>query len=148
MQKIIPISFFIVSIILISIFDNYFPILRFFNNSLSNIIGIIIIIIGIIILYICFSTFVKNKTTFIPSEKSNELLTKGIYQYSRNPMYLGFLIVTLGYWFCFASLAGLIILLAYFIAINIYIINKEEKYLKQQFNEEYLDYQKQVRRWL
>lgn len=148
MNRFIPTLIFIISLILIRILYQYFPIIIFFNSNLKNIISSFIMIIGIIILIAGFMVLAENKTTSIPNQKSNKLLTSGIYQFSRNPMYLGLLIVLIGVWIDYNCLNSLVILIGYFCINNFIIIKNEENYLHQQFTNQYLDYQKKVRRWL
>ena len=64
------------------------------NQTLTS---ILILLIGILILIIPVSKFIKSKTTIDPIKfkKVNKLVTSGIYKYSRNPMYLGLLLIVI-----------------------------------------------------
>ena len=97
-----------------------------------------------------FRLFALKKTTislFTPSETS-VLLTEGMYRYSRNPMYLGLLLLIIAATIWFGTWFGIIISLFFILLINILQIIPEEEALLQIFGEEYLEYKKKVRRWI
>ena len=77
------------------------------------------------------------------------LLTEGMYRYSRNPMYLGLLLLIIAATIWFGTWFGIIISVFFILLINILqIIPEEEEALLQIFGEEYLEYKKKVRRWI
>lgn len=94
--------------------------------------------------------FRRARTTVDPTrpEKSSALVASGIYRYSRNPMYVGFLL-TLAAWACYVSnflaLAGLPAFIAY---MNRFQIAPEERALRARFGGAYAEYERSVRRWL
>ena len=94
-------------------------------------------------------TFVKAKTTVDPlTPRASSMVTWGVYALSRNPMYLGGLIMLLG-WALFLSNALAILLLpAYVLFINRFQIAPEERALTALFGEPYAAYRVSVRRWL
>jgi len=83
-----------------------------------------------------------------PIEPPKELVIKGIYRFTRNPIYIGYFLILLGEFFIF----GYLLLLFYFIAMlvfmQIYVVYIEEPKLKKRFGEAYKDYMKNVPRWL
>lgn len=95
-------------------------------------------------------TFLLRKTVLDPNvpHKSSILVVSGAFRYSRNPMYLGALLL-LAAWAVYLSawwpLAGT---LAFFLYIDRFQIPHEEEALKKVFGEPYLQYLKDVRRWL
>ncbi len=101
--------------------------------------------IGFIALFQFFST----KTTIDPTtpSKATKLVTSGLYQYSRNPMYLGMLLVLLA-WGIWLGNAFNVLLAAGFVAyMNRFQIIPEEAALLQLFDKEYKQYCTLVRRW-
>jgi protein-S-isoprenylcysteine O-methyltransferase Ste14 len=105
--------------------------------------GAMIIIVGV-------ASFRRAKTTINPMkpESSSSLVVSGIYKFSRNPMYLGFLLVLVG-WAVFLSNALAFIFLPVFICyMNRFQIEPEEKALAGKFGQEFVDYKSRVRRWL
>ncbi len=101
--------------------------------------------IGIIALF----QFFKSKTTVNPSSpsKASKLVISGIYQYSRNPMYLGLLLILLS-WGLWLGNAFNVLLAAGFVAyMNRFQIIPEEEILSNLFGREYAQYCTLVRRW-
>lgn len=94
--------------------------------------------------------FRRANTTVDPRvpQQSSSLVIKGIYRYSRNPMYLGFLLL-LTAWACYLmSLAAFALLPLFMLYMNRLQIVPEERYLLDKFGTEYQAYLMQVRRWL
>ena len=106
-------------------------------------------VIGGVFLIIYFQRlFKKMETNIKPWEPTTNIITTDIYAYSRNPIYLAFNLfpIGLGIFFDNPWVLGSFIpagISLYFIAIK-----KEERYLEDEFGEEYLDYKKKVRRWI
>lgn len=94
--------------------------------------------------------FRSARTTVDPRfpEKSSAVVQNGIYRWSRNPMYLGLLIILLGWALFLAdgfSLLGLPLLVGY---LNRFQIRPEEQAMASRFGDEYRTYAETVRRWL
>lgn len=101
--------------------------------------------IGIIALF----QFFKSKTTIDPTNpsKASKLVSLGVYQYSRNPMYLGMLLLLLA-WGLWLGNAFNVLLAAGFVAyMNKFQILPEEESLSDLFGKEYAQYCTLVRRW-
>ena len=94
--------------------------------------------------------FWKQKTTVDPTkpEKASSIVTSGIYQYTRNPMYLGMAVGLLGgvfYTGNFMIIGGVLFFMWY---MTTFQIKPEEEILKAHFGEPYRHYLHEVRRWL
>lgn len=94
--------------------------------------------------------FRKAQTTVNPfrPQRTSALVSIGIYRFTRNPMYLGLLLVLLGlstYLWSLPALAGPPAFIAY---IWRFQIVPEERVLEEKFGSTYLEYKRQVRRWL
>jgi protein-S-isoprenylcysteine O-methyltransferase Ste14 len=76
------------------------------------------------------------------------LLATGLFSLSRNPIYLGMLLVMLGLATGLADGLAFIPSLIFFIWINNWQIPAEEFHLQRHFGVAYTDYCKKVRRWL
>ena len=111
-------------------------------------------ILGIIIGLACaipsFRLFARYKTTISPLTPSETtvLVTEGMYRYSRNPMYLGLLLLTFSSTIWFGTWLGLILNIMFIFLINFLQIIPEEEALQEIFGDEYADYKKKVRRWV
>ena len=97
-----------------------------------------------------FRAFGNAQTTVDPStpERATALVTTGIYQITRNPMYLGMTIVLLGWAVFLASLAALIGPVLYALFLTRFQIVPEERALTGIFGAAYEGYRSRVRRWL
>ena len=95
-----------------------------------------------------FITQKSAGTDPIPFNPSTQIVTHGLYRFTRNPMYVGFALWTLGLailvdsaWMVLAVPIGLVL-------IDRIVITREERYLERKFGDEYLNYKRRVRRWI
>jgi len=94
-------------------------------------------------------TFRKARTTTNPMKPgASSLVTWGIYTLSRNPMYLGGLIMLLGWAIGLSNAVAFLFLPAYVLYINRFQIAPEERALTSLFGATYVAYQARARRWL
>ena len=84
----------------------------------------------------------------LPFERSTALVTTGLYRITRNPMYLGMLLILAGVALLSGSASTLLPIPVFAWAIQRNFIIGEERFLEQIFGAQYLDYKRQVRRWL
>lgn len=105
---------------------------------------------GVLVALAGVSAFRRHRTTLNPMNpgKSSSLVATGIYRFTRNPMYLGMLLV-LGGWGVFLANAVAVLWLPAFVSyMNWFQIRPEERALTERFGDEYLVYCRSVRRWL
>lgn len=76
------------------------------------------------------------------------LLTGGVFRFSRNPMYLGFLLLLVGGAFFVNAWCALLVPLAFFAAASLWYIPHEERTLRAAFGPDYEAYARRVRRWI
>ena len=106
-------------------------------------------LIGLFVLLWCFWDFlVKGRGTPAPIDPPKELVVTGLYKYVRNPMYVGVLMVILGHflWFGYWGMLGYAFVV--YLAFTLFVMFYEEPHLKSTFGEAYINYMKQVPRWL
>ncbi len=116
----------------------------------QNIISFIIFLIGLIILINPIVRFVKSKTTIDPIKfkKVNKLITSGIYKYSRNPMYLGLLMIVISTSIFYLNIFSVATPMLFYFWINRFQIKREEIFLTEKFGKEYLLYKTKTRKWI
>jgi protein-S-isoprenylcysteine O-methyltransferase Ste14 len=117
--------------------------------GLSQITGMVIGAIGGLIALWCVYTFATiGKGTPAPFDPPRRLVTKGPYQFVRNPMYIGagFALIGAAIFYESLSLFGYVGML--FVATQSFVVFYEEPTLKRTFGDEYMDYCRKVRRWL
>ncbi len=81
-------------------------------------------------------------------EKTTQLVMTGVYNYSRNPMYIGFLFWLIACAIFLGNAVNILLLPSYMILVNNLYILPEEKILDNIFGDEFTEYKKNVRRWL
>ena len=112
--------------------------------------GILLVIVGIALGVVGAITFRRAKTTVNPTKpgEASSLVTSGIYRLSRNPMYVGLLVVLIG-WALWLSNPLAFLFLPFFVAyMTRFQIIPEERVLSAKFGAEYAVYKQSVRRWL
>jgi protein-S-isoprenylcysteine O-methyltransferase Ste14 len=94
-------------------------------------------------------TFRRARTTVNPmTHHASSLVTSGVYTISRNPMYLGGLIMLLGWGILLSNAPALVCLPVYVLYINRFQIEPEERALTLLFGPAYTAYTARARRWL
>jgi protein-S-isoprenylcysteine O-methyltransferase Ste14 len=92
--------------------------------------------------------FKQAETAICPTADNRVLVTSGIYRLTRNPMYLGIILMMTGMALWFGTLPYYLVVVVYTLIINQVFCPHEEVKLIATFGEEYSNYQGKVRRWL
>jgi protein-S-isoprenylcysteine O-methyltransferase Ste14 len=103
---------------------------------------------GVIYIWCVWDFAVFGRGTPAPIDAPKKLVVRGLYRYTRNPIYLGVLMVLLGWTVMFQGMALLIYTFCVGICFHVFVVLHEERRLGQQFGAEYHDYCKEVGRWL
>lgn len=111
-------------------------------------VGYILILIGLGLAFGAASQFMRARTTLDPHGSVSEVVTGGVYGFSRNPIYLGFLCLLIGFPFIVESFWGLILSPLFLLLMNVLVIQQEEIYLEKKFGQAYTNFKSRVRRWL
>ena len=134
--------------IVLSYFLGRFAPLPFVAPAILRNLGLLITFVGFLLGIAAFLEFRKSRTTVDPHGSSQQVVTSGIYRFTRNPIYLGFLLMVIGlplnsglYW-------GVVMAPFYIFLMNRLVIEHEEAYLEKKFGKTYASYKAQVRRWL
>ena len=139
-------------LVLILVISNYFSSKKIDLILLPNqiLISFIILLVGVLILINPILKFIKSKTTIDPIKfkKVNRLITSGIYKYSRNPMYLGLLMIVISTSIFYLNILSITTPVLFVCWINRFQIKREEIFLTEKFGKEYLLYMTKTRRWI
>jgi protein-S-isoprenylcysteine O-methyltransferase Ste14 len=134
--------------ILIAYFLGRFAPLPFTAPPVLQYIGLVLTFIGVLLGLAAFMEFRRVRTTLDPHGSAKQLVTSGVYRFTRNPIYLGFLLMVIGlplnsglYW-------GFVMAPFYVLTMNRLIIQHEEAYLERKFGKAYTSYTSRVRRWV
>ena len=122
---------------------------QFFSYN-NNTISLFLLILGLTVFILAVKAFNRQKTTVNPLEprQASSLVSSGIFKYSRNPMYLGMLIILLAISFKFNLVGGIVISLFFYLFITKFQILPEEEAMNELFGDEFIKYSNRTRRWI
>jgi protein-S-isoprenylcysteine O-methyltransferase Ste14 len=129
--------------------SSHLPMYRFAIPG-QNLIAVLILLGGLSIEFSALWSFKKAKTTINPlkPENTSNVVTTGIYRYSRNPMYLGMLFILTAFAVYLGALTPFLLLPVFVLIISTNQIIPEERILRNKFGQPYENYLASVRRWL
>jgi len=144
-----PPLFFVAAFIAAIYLQRYFPLSwGFFGSTASNIVGVPVMVVGVLFLLPALYRFAQTKNTLITIRPANALQTTGVYAITRNPMYVSLLLLYLGLSFIIGNWWNILLAPLLILAVQGYIIKREERYLERRFGQAFLDYRSRVRRWI
>ena len=103
---------------------------------------------GAALLVTAFGLFSRTGQDPKPWESTPEIITSGIYGYTRNPMYVGMGLLQAALGVGLANLWIVVLVPAVLSIVYLTAIRHEEAYLESKFGQSYTDYKASVRRWL
>lgn len=129
--------------------DKYFPLYNWLGSTWNRV-GLVIIGASILLDVWSLRLFFSAKTSPNPMKPDNtrHLVTTGLYRVSRNPMYLGLLVMLAGWAMYLGSVSPLLVLPLFVWILNKQQIEPEEEILADKFGQQYEDYKRRVRRWI
>jgi protein-S-isoprenylcysteine O-methyltransferase Ste14 len=145
--KFVPGSTLGASIITAVVLHYFFPVAILIPFP-YNLLGLLIVGLGVYLAFQSVRLLISYNTTFEAGGNPSSLVTKCPFNYSRNPIYLGFLLIALGTATILSSISTFIAPIIFFVIANTIIIPFEENRLQKNFGIEYERYKTSVRRWL
>lgn len=142
-------SIFIAISITSSIFsqvNDFFIIIPFLSNTFFKIIGILLLLINLFLSTVSLYEMKDSWRVGIIEDDKTELVTTGIYKYSRNPYFLSYILLFISYTFILANLALVILTLLSLLSVHLVIL-KEEKYLLKLHGGSYQEYKSKTGRY-
>jgi len=110
--------------------------------------GLIIASLGFVLGVLALIEFRRIRAAADPKRPVTGFVTSGIYRYTRNPIYLGFVFILVGFSLSMRTYWGIILVLPLITLINTLVIKHEEVDLEKRYKSQYADYKSSVRRWL
>ncbi len=144
----IPPFYLLLSLILMLVFHYTFPLAVVFSGNGHKIVGIVFLFLGFGMTTWGIRTFRYYQTPVKIFERPNLLIKTGLFKYTRNPIYLGMVLVCVGAAIYLGSVSSFFIAFLFFFLLQKRFVLREEKYLEEVFGEEYREYKKKVRRWI
>ncbi len=111
-------------------------------------VGGIAILAGFALSAVAVLAMFKARTSPDPHQPTTALVTRGPYRFTRNPIYLGFLLIFLGFTLLAGTLWGLVLSPLLIWTVTAAVIHAEESYLGSKFTDEYAAYRRRARRWI
>jgi protein-S-isoprenylcysteine O-methyltransferase Ste14 len=114
-----------------------------------TVVGIAAVAAGLALDLIAVGAFRRRGTTVLPALRpTSAIVAAGPYRFTRNPMYVGMAIMYVGFSVVLNTAWPLVFLPFSVLAVDRYVIRREERYLAAKFGAEYDRYRQTVRRWL
>ena len=124
------------------VFPKY-PLLYFFN-----LMGILGLIMSLFFFFSGFNTFKSYEENPVPTSQTRKLIKTGIFAYTRNPIYIAFILFHFSMFLTFENVMYFLTSIGLAIWIHNFVIKAEEEYLIKEFSEEYQRYINSVKRWI
>ena len=146
-NKIPPPVITLIGALLIYYSSPFFP---YFTLAAFNVLPILSLVSGIAVIVFAIKSFKDYKTTINPlkPETASSLVTNGVFKYTRNPMYLGLLLILIYLSLIFNVVGGCLVSLGFIIYITKFQIIPEEVAMEKLFGNQFLEYKQHVRRWI
>jgi len=129
------------------VLDRTLPLFRVLHPPVSYL-GAASAALGVLIVLISAGLFRFRKTTINPFGEPAVMVQDGFYRFSRNPMYLGMLLVLAGIGLWLGNVLALLLAPAFVVIMTRWYIVREEQVLEDRFGEVYRAYRSRVRRWI
>jgi protein-S-isoprenylcysteine O-methyltransferase Ste14 len=145
--KIMPPTWLLIAIIAMLILNFVFP-AAWIIPPLWNLMGLMFLASGVMLNLIADNTFKQVGTTVKPYQESSTLVTNGAFHISRNPMYLGMVLILTGIALLLRSLTPFLVIIPFAILIDQAYIKIEEGMLSEKFGATWEAYKARTGRWL
>ena len=146
-KNVLPPTYLFVAIVMMVILHFLFPLAKIFPFP-WNFLGLLPFVAGCVLNTSADRAFKTFGIPIKPFQKSTMLMTDGVFRLTRNPMYVGFVLILLGIAIFEGSLTPYIIVMVFPILMDRIFIRVEERMLEETFGEAWLEYKKKVRRWI
>ena len=113
-----------------------------------NFLGLFLIILSPIIFFSSRNAFYAYEENPLPQTDTDKIIKTGIYAYSRNPIYLSFVLFHFGMFLTFENTMYFLCSIGLFFWLNNFVIKEEEDFLTDKFKEEYVRYSESVKKWI
>jgi len=120
----------------------------FWHSGAWDIVGYSLIVLGILLPVWGARVFKQHKTNLIPYKKPDSMVTTGPFKFTRNPMYLGMILLLAGIAVVIGTTLAPLFPLVFFAVANWWYIPFEENRMAEAFGDDFDGYKASVRRWL
>ena len=145
--RIPPPIYFLAGLLVMLLLHSYAPIGRWLNSSWRYS-GIIIILFGLCLSIGSGIYFRKLGTNPRPGAQAKILVTKGVFRYTRNPMYTGLITMLIGVSIVLGTLSPPFAIPIVFVILHTQFVLREERWMEEWFGESYIQYKRRTPRWI
>jgi protein-S-isoprenylcysteine O-methyltransferase Ste14 len=142
-----PLLLVLILAISMLVLDRALPLFRVLQPPVAYL-GAAPVALGVLVVLISAGLFRLRKTTVNPFGEPVVMVQDGFYRFSRNPMYLGMLLVLTGVGLWLGNVLALLLAPAFVVIMTRWYIVREEQLLENRFGEVYRAYCARVRRWV
>ncbi len=143
----VPPVYFLLAILSMAALDRWLPIAALLDQPWTYL-GLIDILAGVGLAVWAARLFSRAGTGLKPFTPSTAVVLKGPFRFTRNPMYLGMMIVLVGGFLLLGSLGPILVIPVFFWWIHTHFVLPEEAHMERHLGQAYLDYKQSVRRWI
>lgn len=147
-QVIAPPEALLAGVLVAGLILNFVLPIGFVPEAYTVPLGFILIFLGLNLATFAAREMIRIKTTLFLQKPATDLATSGAFAWSRNPIYLGMVLLCGGVAVFSNSLWTLLLTIVFAAVMQTGVIGPEEAYLERRFGRRYLDYKGRVRRWL
>jgi protein-S-isoprenylcysteine O-methyltransferase Ste14 len=124
------------------------PLLFDLSMTIRTALAVVVSLASGVMAVAAFVTMHQHRTPFNPDKPTRAICCKGVFQITRNPLYLALVLLLLGTGVILSSLWLLFLTPVLLIFLDWLAVRPEEIYLARKFGDDYLEYKRTVRRWL
>jgi protein-S-isoprenylcysteine O-methyltransferase Ste14 len=147
LNKMMPTAWLLIALVVMAILGFLFPLMRIIPAPWV-LLGVVPLALGVAMNLVADRAFHRADTTVKPFQESSALLTDGVFRISRNPMYLGFVLILAGVAVLFGTVTPWLVIPAFAALIGRAYIRVEERMLAEKFGAVWQEYSRKTRRWL
>jgi protein-S-isoprenylcysteine O-methyltransferase Ste14 len=146
-RNVLPPTLFYISIAIMVALHFLLPLMKVVPSP-WNWLGLAPLACGVLLNIVADQAFHRAGTTVKPYQESTTLITEGVFEISRNPMYLGFVLILVGIAIFLRSLSPFLVVPVFSYLMDRIFITVEEQMLTEKFGMAWSDYKGRVRRWI
>ena len=146
-KRLLPPVYLFASIVLMAALHELLPVARVLSDPWT-LVGLIPMAAGVALPIAGARAFRRHQTTIKPFQVSTSLVQDGVFGFSRNPIYIGLILIVIGLALLLGTLTPFAVCIAFAALLHYRFVLTEEKMLAERFGAEWQDYSTRVRRWL
>jgi protein-S-isoprenylcysteine O-methyltransferase Ste14 len=146
MRNILPTTWFLSALVIIPILHLLLPGARWLPFPWT-LVGALPVLVGVGLNLSADAALKRYGTTVKPLEETTALITEGVFGISRNPMYLGMILILLGLAILLGTASPLPVVLVFALLLQTAYVRPEEQKLARTFPRAWPEYRSRVRRW-